>query len=80
MIRAGGALVSHDIGTIPQHLSEFVRENTSSAVIIIPQRMSIGRAIENLLLICEVYGPSDIADRICPFPSLVLYGSEGIGA
>jgi hypothetical protein len=67
-------LVSHDVRSLPHHLRQFVRENESPGVIVTPQRLRIGSAIENLLLICEAYDPKDLANRVCLLPSLVLYG------
>ena len=68
-------LVSHDVSTIPSHLWEFVRERSSPGVILIPQELSIGKAIENILLICEACDPRELENRVCLVPSLVTYGS-----
>lgn len=67
-------LVSHDIRSLPSHLREFVRENASPGVIVIPQRLRIGSAIENLQLICEACEPPELANRMCLLPSLVMLG------
>jgi hypothetical protein len=67
-------LVSYDIRSIPAHLRDFIRENDSPGVILIPQRMRIGSAIENLQLVCEVCDASDSANTICLLPSLVMIG------
>lgn len=73
----GRVLVSHDIRSIPAHLRDFVRENDSAGVILIPQRLRIGSAIENLQLICEACDPPDLSNRICLLPSLVMFGFRG---
>ena len=50
-------LVSHDVQTMPRHFGDFLRVRGSSpGVIQVPQRMPIGRAIEELVLI---WGASD---------------------
>ena len=67
-------LVSHDVSTMPGHIREFVRERTSPGVVVIPQDLSIGKAIEDLLLICEACDPRDLENRACLIPSLVMYG------
>ena len=72
--RESRVLVSHDVSTLPGHLCEFVRERSSPGVILIPQDLSVGKAIENLLLICEACDPPDLENRVCLLPSLVMYG------
>lgn len=58
-------LVSHDIRSIPAHLREFVLQGASPGVVLIPQRLRIGSAIENRQLICEVCDPPDLSNKIC---------------
>lgn len=67
-------LVSHDASTMPYHLREFARERISPGVILIPQGLSVGKAIENLLLICDGCDPQDLENRVCLAPSLAMYG------
>ena len=67
-------LVSHDASTMPHHLREFVRERISPGVILIPQGLSVGKAIENLLLICDGCDSQDLENRVCLTPSLAMYG------
>jgi hypothetical protein len=66
-------LVSHDQNTMELHFSRFVGETSSPGLILVPQRLSIGLAIEGLLLIWEILGPQDLANRVCLLPSLVVY-------
>jgi hypothetical protein len=47
----GRLLITHDQRTMPFHFGQFVRRRKSPGVFIIPQRMGIGAAIEELLLI-----------------------------
>jgi predicted nuclease of predicted toxin-antitoxin system len=70
----GRVLVSHDVRSIPSHFREFARENVSPGVILVPQSLRIGSAIETLQLVCEVYEPSELSNRICLLPSLVMLG------
>jgi predicted nuclease of predicted toxin-antitoxin system len=67
-------LVSHDVTTMPDHFREYTRRRVSPGVILVPQNLSIGRAIENIIVICEACGEADLENRICLVPSLVMYG------
>ena len=67
-------LVSHDVSTMPGHLRNFASTSASPGVIVIPQDLSVGKAIEYLLLICEVCDAPDLANRVCLVPSLVIVG------
>ena len=50
-------LVSHDFQTMPRHFGDFLQARGSSpGLILVPQHMPIGEAIEELLLI---WGASD---------------------
>jgi hypothetical protein len=44
-------LVSHDVRTIPQHFRNFIAGQTSPGVILIPQKLPLSTAIEQLVLI-----------------------------
>ena len=53
-------LVSHDTRTMPRHFGEFLQAHGSSpGLILVPQYLPIGRAIEDLMLI---WGASDAAE------------------
>jgi hypothetical protein len=70
----GRVLVSHDQNTMEGHFREFLRTRTSPGLILIPQRgVSIGQAIESLVLIWDVLEATDLENRVCLFPSLVIY-------
>jgi predicted nuclease of predicted toxin-antitoxin system len=49
--REGRVLVTHDQKTIPQHFAAFIATGTSPGVLIIPQRLPVTTAVEDLLLI-----------------------------
>jgi len=44
-------LVSHDVRTIPAHFQDFISQRRSPGAFLIPQRLPVGTAIEQLLLI-----------------------------
>ena len=47
----GRVLVTHDQKTMPRHFAAFIATTTSPGVLIIPQRLPIATAVEDLLLI-----------------------------
>jgi hypothetical protein len=61
-------LVSHDIKTIPGRFAEFITRQTSAGVLLIPQRASVGEAIETLLMIWNSCDASEWENRICYLP------------
>jgi predicted nuclease of predicted toxin-antitoxin system len=67
-------LVSHDVTTMPDRFREYVRQRNSPGVILIRQSLSIGRAIDFIVLISEVCDAHDLVNRVCLVPSLVTYG------
>jgi Domain of unknown function (DUF5615) len=53
-------LVSHDTQTMPRHFGDFLQAHGSSpGLILVPQLLPIGKAVEDLLLI---WGASDAAE------------------
>jgi hypothetical protein len=67
-------LISHDVSTMPDHFRQYTRRNISPGLILVPQELSIGKAIENILVICEACSRDDIENKICLVPSLAMYG------
>ncbi len=65
-------LVSHDVTTMPGHFREFVMQRASPGVILIPQELGIGVAIEALFLICDACEPEDLQNTVCLIPSLAM--------
>jgi Domain of unknown function (DUF5615) len=49
--RAGRVLVTHDQKTMPRHFATFVTTETSPGVLIVPQRLSVADAAEDILLV-----------------------------
>ena len=70
----GRVLVSHDRRTMRGHLRDFIAVGPSPGVILVPQDMGIGEAIENLLLICDSYDPDALRNKICQAENFHIYG------
>ena len=49
----GRTLVTHDRRTMPAHFADFIRQKESPGVIIVSQRVSVVRAIEERTLVWE---------------------------
>ena len=45
----GRVLVTHDLATMPDHFANFVETKTSAGLLVIRQKVSIRRALEELL-------------------------------
>ena len=50
---SGRILLSHDQKTMPRHFTEFLRDRSSPGLIIVPQGVPVGVAIDELLVIGE---------------------------
>ena len=50
----GRIIVTHDVRTMPDHFSDFLAGQSCAGVILVPKKMPIGAAIEDLLLIWQV--------------------------
>jgi hypothetical protein len=56
--------LSHDVNTMEGHFRDFIRQQNSPGLILIPQkRIGIGGAIESLLLLWEVLDAADLENR-----------------
>ena len=64
----GRILVSHDVKTMPCHFANLIMQQSSPGVLLVPQKVSVGVAIESLLMIWNSYSPSDWENRICYLP------------
>ncbi len=64
----GRLLVSHDMKTMPRHFGEFLHTSTSAGVVIAPQSLSLGKVVEDLLLLWVVDEAEDWVDRIRILP------------
>jgi hypothetical protein len=61
-------LATHDHRTTPRLFTEFVSRRQSPGVFIIPQQISIGAAIEELLLIWSASEEEEWVNRVLYFP------------
>ena len=62
-------IITHDDKTMVPYAKQLVRQGKFMAgVILVPQSLGIGRAIDDLELIVESYSESDMRDRIERLP------------
>ena len=66
----GRVLVSHDRRTLPDHFKSFVSSETSPGVIIVSQKMPIGRAAELLYLLWTASEAEEYVNIIYDLKSL----------
>ena len=64
----GRVLVTHDRRTMPHHFAEFILRRESPGVIIISQRVSVRRAMEELALVWEASEAGEWANLIVELP------------
>lgn len=62
-------LLTHDERTMPGFAYQRVAEGKlMPGVVVVPNRMSIGEAIEELLLVIQVGTPEELRDRVIRLP------------
>jgi predicted nuclease of predicted toxin-antitoxin system len=61
-------LVTHDRRTIPRHFADFIGRRACPTVIIISQRVSVHRAIEELTLAWEASEAEEWSNLIVELP------------
>lgn len=67
--RQNRVLVSHDSGTMPVHFAEYVANgNHCPGLLVVPQRVAIGVAIDELLLIWKASEAEEWNDRLAWLP------------
>jgi precorrin-6B methylase 1 len=66
--REARLLVTHDRKTMPKHFAEFIKTERSSGVLIVPQKISITQAIEEIILIWAASEAEEWANRIYSLP------------
>ena len=54
--------------TMPEHFSEFLSQNTSPGLLIVPQSLSISAAAEELIFIWSVTEAEEWVNRIAFLP------------
>jgi hypothetical protein len=65
-------LVSHDLNTLLPEFQAFTEAASSPGLVLIPQRLSIGHAIESLLLLWSASEHDEWRDRVCLLPVLSI--------
>jgi hypothetical protein len=60
----GRLLVTHDHRTMPRHFAEFITTQESLGVLIIPQRMPVGVAVEWLVTIWAASEAEEWVNRV----------------
>jgi hypothetical protein len=60
----GRILISHDRKTTPAHFARFLESRSSPGLIIVPQDLDIGLAIEDLLLVWEASDAAEWRDKV----------------
>ncbi|MGI9305087.1 MAG: DUF5615 family PIN-like protein [Gammaproteobacteria bacterium] len=66
--RDGRVLVTHDRKTMPWHFADFISQETSSGLLVIPQSLRVAIAVEDLLLIWSATDAEEWRNRIVYFP------------
>lgn len=64
----GRILVTHDRRTMPQHFADYIAQETSPGLLVIPQSLSVAAAVEDLLLIWSATEVEEWINRIVIFP------------
>lgn len=63
------SILSHDVETMISHAEQLVRQGEPmGGLIVVPQSLSIGRAIDDLELSVELYSEEDMRDSIKYLP------------
>jgi hypothetical protein len=65
---AGRMLVTHDRKSMPDHFAEFILTQTSAGVLVIPQKLSVRRAVDDLILIWTATEAEEWINRIYALP------------
>ncbi len=66
--KEGRLLVTHDQTTMPHHFAEFILAEISPGLIVIPQHLPIGTAVDDLLLVWSAAEADEWINRICYLP------------
>ena len=61
-------LITHDRKTMPIHFAEFITSQRSAGLLIVPQRLAIARAVEDLVLIWSATEAEEWVNRIYSLP------------
>jgi hypothetical protein len=64
----GRVLVTHDQRTMPRHFAEFISQYQSPGAFIVPQRIEIAAAIDELILIWSASNSDEWTNLILYLP------------
>jgi uncharacterized protein DUF5615 len=64
----GRVLVSHDLRTMPLHFRQFIAGRNSPGLLLIPQKLPLRVAIEEILMVWIACEPEDCANQIWYLP------------
>jgi len=64
----GRILMSHDVRTMPRYFHEFAQRQVSPGLILIPQKLALSVAIEELVLLWTASEDHEWVNRICYLP------------
>lgn len=64
----GRVLVTHDRKTMPKHFAEFIATRESAGVIVVPQKLSVNAAVDDLILIWSASESDEWINRIKSIP------------
>ena len=64
----GRIIVTHDVRTMPDHFSDFLTDRPCRGMVLVPKKMAIGAAIEDLLLIWQVSEAEEWIDQMRRLP------------
>jgi hypothetical protein len=64
----GRIIVTHDVRTMPDHFSDFLADQSCPGLILVPKKMPIGAAIEDLLLIWQVSEAAEWTNQMRRLP------------
>lgn len=65
---SGRVPVTHDRRTMPRHFTRFIAAETSPGVIVVPKSVSMGAAVEELLLIWAASDAEEWRNRLAWIP------------
>ena len=66
--RSSRLLVTHDRKTMPKHFADFIATAMSAGVLIIPQKMPVTQAVEELVMIWAATEVEEWRNRIYGLP------------
>ena len=66
--QAGRVLVTHDRKTMPKYFAAFIEHTSSSGLIVIPQKLPVRAAVEDLLLIWTASEAEEWINRMQVLP------------